>query len=207
MLCLNGLGLICQNKPCILGTLSLKRIIIWTAYMHNYSICRASLTALKINKLINTEIPIFLCLNWNEILYSWKVYILYILRLGLDVTYVSIGDIRLFSSSTKILQDLLYYHNFIISYAPSSLNVISKYPIGCLAGSNLQIWNIDLLLSGLQNSNLVILKTTVKSVVMMNIAPRLWDTSFSLLFVCSWRERIINLIKTKCYFSMLACLR
>ncbi len=181
--------------------ISLKCVLMFITYMHNYCICKNITTLFDYKG--NIEIPIYSCFNWYEILNNWKICICYILSSGCNLNYISLGDIRLFCSVTKLMQDILWYYRFSMSLTPASVNIISGYPIVCLVCSTMSYSNIDLLLNGISNMTLVVLRINIKLVALLCIMfSKAKRNGLKLQFIDSSFERIINITNKGNYFSL-----
>ncbi|PIM96596.1 Precorrin-2 C(20)-methyltransferase [Candidatus Hodgkinia cicadicola] len=174
-------------------------------YTNNHSLAR-SMIKLPNNKRI--EMPIYSCFGWNDITENWKVCICYLLNLGYNINFISVGDPRLFCSVMQIFQDLMYYYPFTSSMAMPSTSVMANNYSVCLTSSNAQQLNLDLLFGFLNNPILLLLKLNIKFLSLIEIALiKLYKTGFKVQFINTSSERVLNSKRISGYFTMMVLLK
>ncbi|PIM95898.1 Precorrin-2 C(20)-methyltransferase [Candidatus Hodgkinia cicadicola] len=182
-----------------------KTINLWIIYTYNYSLAKTLINLLNNNKI---EILIPSCFDWKEVIENWKICICYLLNLGHNINFISIGDSRLFCSSTQLFQDLMCYYPFTTSLSATSTSIITTNHGVCLTSSNIQQLNSDLLLGFLIDPILVFLKLNVKFLSLIEIAlTKAWKSHFTIQFIDTHLEQVSNLKRFNSYFSMLVIIK
>ncbi|PIM95219.1 Precorrin-2 C(20)-methyltransferase [Candidatus Hodgkinia cicadicola] len=159
-----------------------------------------------INLSNNNKIEMLICsyFDWKEVTENWKICICYLLNLGYNINFISIGDSRLFCSSTQLFQDLMCYYPFTTSLSSTSTSIITTNHGTCLTSSNIQLLNSDLLLGFLINPILILLKLNIKFLSLIEIAlTKAWKSHFIIQSGNTHSERTSNLNEPNSYFSML----
>ncbi|PIM96724.1 Precorrin-2 C(20)-methyltransferase [Candidatus Hodgkinia cicadicola] len=206
MFYLTGLSNSNTYKSCIRKLyFTTKTTNLWIIYTHNHSLAKTLIDLLNNNK---TEILICACFDWKEIIENWKICICYLLNLGHNINLISIGDSRLFCSSTQLFQDLMGYYPFTTSLSTTSTSIITTNCGVCLTSSNIQQPNPDLLLGFLIDPLLVLLKLSIKFLSLIEIAlTKAWNSHLTIQFVDTHLEQVLNIKGFNSYFSMLVIIK
>ncbi|PIM95744.1 Precorrin-2 C(20)-methyltransferase [Candidatus Hodgkinia cicadicola] len=190
----------CYCKPYFIT----KSINLWVIYSRNYSLAKSMVYSSNCKQ---NQIPIYSCFKWKEIIENWKICACYLLNLGYNINFISIGDIRLFCSSTQLFKDIMHYYPFISSLTTPSICIVNNNYNICLTSSNIKQLNSDLLIGFLNDPILIFLKLNLKFLSLIEIASiKLWKLGLKVKFGNTNFEKVINSKRISGYYTMIVFL-